>query len=102
MTRMIPVVLIGLLLLLAGCEKKVTQENFDKIQVGMTLAEVQLILGDGLLEEASGTSLGIGGLPERSSDDLDDRTYSWEEENKIIVVRIIDDKVTSKRKQGSW
>lgn len=102
MARIIPVAMIGILLALAGCEKKVTEENFDKIQVGMSLAEVQIFMGDGRLEEASGTSLGIGGLPEPSSDDLDNRTYAWEEGYKIITVRIVDDKVTSKRKHGTW
>ncbi len=100
MTRWTFALMIGLLLAAAGCEEKVTQENFDKVQVGMTLAEVELFMGDGQLEEASGTSLGTGGIPERSSDNLDNRTYMWEEDGKIITVKIVDDKVASKRKHG--
>ena len=92
--------LLAFSLALGGCEEKVTQENFDKIEVGMTLGGVEAILGAGTLEEASGTSLGTGGIPERSSDDVKDRTYSWEEGGKIITVRIVDDKVIKKTKMG--
>lgn len=89
-----------MLIFLAGCEAKVTPENYDKIRDGMSLAEVQLILGEGSLEEASGTSLGTGGIPERSSDDIKRQTFVWEEDGKIITVQLVDGIVTSKTKRG--
>lgn len=89
-----------LVLALAACDAKVTSENYDKIQDGMSLAEVELILGQGTLEEASGTSLGTGGIPERTGDDTERQTFVWEENGKIITVQLVDGIVTSKTKRG--
>lgn len=93
-------VLAFLLIVLAGCEAKVTSENYDKIEDGMSLAAVELILGQGTLEEASGTSIGTGGIPERSGDDTKRQTFVWEEDGKIISVQLVDGVVTSKTKRG--
>ncbi len=98
--RIVLPALLAALLLLVGCEEKVTLENYEQIEKGMTLAQVEQILGEGRLEESSGTSLGTGGIPERSRDDVSNRTYVWEEDGKIITVKIIDDKVASKTKRG--
>ena len=53
-------VLTGLLALaalaLAGCENKLTRENYDRIQVGMSLAQVTDILGEGEKQHRGGAS----------------------------------------------
>ena len=41
---------------LMGCENKLTKENYDKIQVGMTIYEVAEILGPGEKQEKGGAS----------------------------------------------
>ncbi len=96
----LPALMCVVLLVLVGCEEKVTLEHYEQIQKGMSLAQVEQILGKGRLEEAGGTSLGVGGIPERTGDDVSNRTYVWEEDGKIITVRIVDDKVASKTKRG--
>jgi len=89
------------ILILSGCESSVTLENYDKIQDGMTIAEVEAFMGNGRVEKASGTSLGTGGLPERSEDDMDRMTYVWGEEGGAqIIVVFADGEVASKRKLG--
>jgi outer membrane protein assembly factor BamE (lipoprotein component of BamABCDE complex) len=48
-----------MLLWLAGCGSKITQENFDKIQVGMGQDEVTTILG----KPTESSSVSFGSLP---------------------------------------
>ena len=94
---------LGLLcsvLLVTGCEKKITAENFDAITVGMRLDEVQRILGKGEEQTITGTSIGAGGDVGRSGANSQ-RTYIWKEDNgNEISVIVVDDKVVSKNKRG--
>ena len=41
---------------LMGCENKLTKENYDKIQVGMSIYEVAEILGPGEKQEKGGAA----------------------------------------------
>jgi len=71
------------LLLLAGCSK-ITQENFAKVQDGMSEPEVTALLGP-----ATSTStvqvLGIAG------------THStWEKGNAVVSIRFVNGKVATK------
>jgi hypothetical protein len=85
-------------LALPACGKnKVTKANFDKIKVGMTLAEVEAILGKGKKEEQAGTAaankitgatLGVQGkLPDQD-------IYVWESGVKTITVIFVNGKVS--------
>jgi hypothetical protein len=57
--RAVPTVgAVALCLLLSGCGSKVTESNYDKIRNGMTLREVEDILGKG--EERSGGDDKVG------------------------------------------
>jgi hypothetical protein len=47
--------ILAVCLLIPACKSKVTKANFDKITNGMTLAEVEKILGKGSKEEGDGT-----------------------------------------------
>ncbi|MBY0112821.1 MAG: outer membrane protein assembly factor BamE [Phycisphaerales bacterium] len=42
--------------LLVGCENKLTKENYDRIQVGMTIYQVTDILGEGEKQDKGGAS----------------------------------------------
>lgn len=75
---------IGLLLIvlsglfvgpLAGCEKKLTRENYDKIEVGMTVDRVTEILGPG-------EKMTQGGASKLASDMLGDITLAQERQNR--------------------
>lgn len=75
------------LLLLVGCSK-VTQSNFEKIQPGMTRAEVVAILG----EPTSEGSLGVGQLSGTSA--------VWKSDDKAITIVFVNDKVKLKSFAG--
>jgi hypothetical protein len=72
-----------LLLLFAGCgSKKLTQENYDKIEIGMTQKEVIAILGQGELAGAGVISDGGRFVELRWSD----------EEMRSITMTFVEDK----------
>ena len=73
-------ILLALLLLLAACSK-VTQENYSKIQEGMTEQEVQAILGSPT-ESSTKTVLGISGTSSR-----------WVSGDTAITIRFVNGKV---------
>ena len=75
-------------ILLLGCGSKVSQENFNKIQTGMTQAEVTSILGNPT--ESSSIAFGpIGGT-----------TSTWKENSGTITIQFVNDKVIAKAFSG--
>jgi hypothetical protein len=94
--RLLAVLLICLLV--PACKDKVTKANFDKIKEGMTLEEVQAILGKGEKQTGDGSNVaaqagidvvGLGGGGGRKNFD----TWVWESGDKKITVLIRDNKV---------
>ena len=95
--------LLTLCLLLPGCKKsKVTKENFDKITNGMTLDQVEDILGKGEKETGDGSNVAaqvgidVSGPPSNPGAD----TYVWEKGNKKITVHFMNKKVANKQQSG--
>lgn len=87
------VVLAGLMLMMvAGCGSKVSKDNYDKIKTGMTLAEVENILGKGELQ--AGGAGGLGDLLGSA------KVYKWTDGEKSIMVTFANDKVTVKAQTG--
>lgn len=87
--------LAGLLMasLIVGCGKPgVSKSNYDKIEDGMSLAEVEKILGPG--EKGASVAGTIGELVGQGA------AYVWEEGDKKITVVFKDDKVVSKSQVG--
>lgn len=88
MTRHGVVSVVLLMLMVAalgtGCSSKVTKENYHKIKTGMTLAEVEDILGEGT---KPGADLGIEAL------EVTGDVYVWQDGNKSISVTFEDGKV---------
>ncbi len=79
--------------LLAGCSgPAVSQENFDKIDTGMTMDEVKAILGEPTEENAAGVSMG--------DMEISGGATVWKEGDKSIVVTFQDGKVVAKAKKG--
>lgn len=74
-----------LLLCLAGCSSRLSQENFDKIREGMSQKEVRDILGEPRGTEGRNI-LGLSG-----------GEAVWKDEKTIITVHFLNDKVVSKR-----
>jgi hypothetical protein len=91
--------LLGLVLL-CGCESKLSEENYDAVTVGMRLDQVERILGRGEEQTISGVSIGSGGDVGRSGANSQ-KTYVWKEDNgNEISIVFADDKVVSKNKRG--
>jgi hypothetical protein len=95
---------VVVLCLLAGaCGKnRVTKANYDKITVGMTLSEVEAILGKGergpgdARNIARGAGVEIPGAEESSGA----TAYCWERGDKKITIYFANDKVLTKAKEG--
>lgn len=77
--------IIILSLSLVGCASKLTQENYEKIQNGMTPTEVRAILGKPI--ESSESSF-IG---------LSSGSAAWKDKNGTITVQFFNGKVIAKQ-----
>ena len=77
----------------AGCAGKVSQSNYDKVQPGMTEAEVEGILGKG------GVFSAIAG-PAIGDVALSTKTIVWKDGQKQITVIFSQDKMISKTQTG--
>jgi hypothetical protein len=93
-------VLAGILVLapLSGCESKVSVDNYNAIATGMTLPQVEAILGKG--ENVTPTGMSVSGAGIASSSSSKDDMYSWKESGAEITVTIRDGKVVAKGKVG--
>jgi ATP-dependent DNA ligase len=71
--------------LLAGCGSKITQENFDKIQTGMSREDVKAILGEPT--ESSGVSVGT----------ISGDSWVWKKDGTVITIQFVGGKVLAKQ-----
>ncbi len=96
--RVLALALIGIALLGAtGCESKITKANFDKIQDGMTLDQVQQILGEGKQRgDGSGVAaqfgVDVGGARGGSNTEM----FTWESDKHTITVHFVGGVVKAK------
>ena len=77
--------LVALIALTAAACSKITQENFDKVNDGMSRAEVEAILG-APTEAASAGIVGISGT-----------SATWKGEAGTITIQFFNDKVRLKQ-----
>lgn len=91
----------ALALTLAGCEPKLTRENYDRIEEGMTVAQVEAILGKGKEQDSGGFGITSAGIIDHSSSRRSSqRVFVWEEDGATVVITFTDGVVTSKRETG--
>lgn len=84
--RLTALILTTLLLLgIVGCESRVTQENFNRVKIGMSLQEVHAILG----EPSESSSFNLAGLSGTSSE--------WKRFDSSITIQFLNDQVTAKQ-----
>ncbi len=80
--------ILGLALILSvallGCGSKLTQENFDKVQNGMSMEQVKSILG----EPTETKSVGVGLFSGISA--------TWKDKKTLINIQFVNDKVALK------
>ncbi len=77
--------LSGLCALLSACGSPVNQANFERIQTGMTLEEVQAILG----KPTESASAGFGPISAGAT--------TWEHDGTVIAVQFVNQKVQFKQ-----
>jgi len=99
------VALAALALAVAGCQKAkhVTRANYDKVASGMSLAEVEQLLGgpgedeggDLAAAEGSGAAgaVGVGDFQSMSQPRSKFKTYKWGSSSKWIKVTFLEGKV---------
>ncbi|HMN39411.1 MAG TPA: hypothetical protein PKE29_01100 [Phycisphaerales bacterium] len=89
----------ALCLIAAGCEEsKVTDANFAKITKGMTISQVQSILGSGK-DETSSAGYTISGGGVLGSQAAPEKVYTWKSKDLQIIVTMKDGKVVQMEKR---
>jgi hypothetical protein len=84
-------VMLATTLAAAGCSK-VSLDNYDKVETGMTQSEVEAILGAGNVENGGGASIG--------DISLSGKILSWGSGKQQIKVTFANGKVISKSQSG--
>ena len=75
-----------------GCGSKVSKENYEKIKDGMSLADVEKLLGEGEVQGgAAGAIANLGGSA---------KMYKWTDGDKVITITFVNDKVSLKASSG--
>jgi hypothetical protein len=105
--------MVTICVLLAGCNRntKLTKANFDRITPGMTIAEVEAILGPGeqdggdlAIAEGSGVAgaAGVGGdLQSMSQPRSQLKNYKWGNDKRWIKVAFLQGKVANANAKSS-
>jgi hypothetical protein len=79
-------------LFLSGCGSPISKSNYDRIETGMSISEVQGILGKGSEQASSDAS--FGGIS------MNAKQMTWQDGNRIITVTFMNDKVQGKAQMG--
>jgi len=79
----VAVVLVALTL--AGCGSRINQDNFDKVQTGMTMAQVKVILGNPT--ESSSVDVAV----------FSGTVSKWQAGDLIITIQFVNGKVVAKQ-----
>ena len=95
-------VVLALCLLIPACKSKVNKTNFEKVKDGMTLDEVEKILGKGTKETGDGSNVaGQFGVAISSAPTVGGgESYVWESSAHSITVTFRQGKVVNKRSSG--
>ncbi len=96
-SRALVLMMIGCLLvgIVSGCAKSdVSKSSYDKITKGMTLEEVEVVLGKGKASETG------EGLVDVKANGTSASVWVWEDGDKTITVVFENNKVTRKSSVG--
>jgi hypothetical protein len=79
---------------LFSCTNKINKNNYDKISNGMSVSEVESILGKGVSQASSNTNLGdFGG-------NFSSENITWQKGMNIISITFLNGKVMAKAQYG--
>jgi hypothetical protein len=96
------VVILLICLLLPACQSKVTKANYEKVKEGMSLEEVEKILGKGSKETGDGSNvagqfgIALPSAPVSGGGDV----YTWEGSNSTIRLTFRDGKLAHRQAMG--
>ena len=95
-------VALALCLLIPACKSKVNKTNFEKVKDGMTLDEVEKVLGRGTKETGDGSNVAgqFGVAIPSTPTSGGGETYTWESSANTITVTLRQGKVVHKRATG--
>jgi hypothetical protein len=86
--------LIPIIFLFTSCSGKISSKNYDKIKEGMTLSEVEAILGKG--ESQASSSIEMAGFGYHASA----QSVVWQSGTRIISIMFYNDRVVTKSQIG--
>ena len=82
------------ILILPSCSGKLNKDNYDKISNGMSVSQVESILGKGESQASSSVYLGeYGG-------NISSEVMTWQSGTKVISITFSNDKVMAKAQNG--
>ena len=94
MKTIIRSLIILISLFLAGCSGKLNKDNYDKISNGMSVSQVESILGKGESQASSNVDLGeYGG-------NISSEVITWQSGTKVISITFSNGKVMAKAQNG--
>jgi len=86
--------IISLSIFLVSCSGKLNKDNYDKISNGMSVSQVESILGKGESEASSSVDLGeYGG-------NISSEVMTWQSGTKVISITFSNGKVMAKAQNG--
>jgi hypothetical protein len=95
-------VVLALCLVIPACKNKLTKANVEKVKEGMTLDEVEKIIGKGNKETGDGSNVaaqfGVA-LPATPTGNAPE-IYTWESGNKTVTLYVREGKVLKKVESG--
>jgi hypothetical protein len=102
-----PLLLVALSLLIAGCGRSVSKGQFDRIRLGMSVADVEDILGKGNIVESGevdklvkSSAPADGAAAKAPMDTSEMRGVKWGDDKKSITVIYKNEKVFRVFSQG--
>ena len=86
--------IISLSIFIVSCSGKLNKDNYDKISNGMSVSQVESILGNGQSQASSSVDLGeYGG-------NVSSEVMTWQSGTKVISITFSNGKVMAKAQNG--
>jgi len=91
--RIVTAALLGVLLMLPACggDGEVSKDTYDQVREGMTLEQVEAVLGKGTPEQTPDAYARVEG---------EISTYRWEDNGKSITATFVDGRADLIRRAG--
>ena len=94
MKKTITTILLVFTLFLTSCSGKINKENYDKISNGMSVSQVEKILGKGESQASSNVDLGeYGG-------NVSSEVITWQSGTNVISITFSNGQVLAKAQSG--